>query len=141
MDCLALSTFVSTRLAQKQLIVSMSMGLMFNRRNYFASIVGANRMNLCYICGLFSASLCPPCNCPSVNKYNNVHRRTNYTCPYYTKTFCHTPYCSSLLFTDGQITLAHITPRPSATPPAAPCPVYGWTDYICSRPTATPSRN
>ena len=35
-----------------------------------------------------------------------VHGRTDYTCPYYTKTFCHTPYCSSLLFTDGQITLA-----------------------------------
>ena len=45
MDCLALSTFVSTRLAQKQLIVSMSIGLMFNGRNYIASIVGAHRMN------------------------------------------------------------------------------------------------
>ena len=60
--------------------------------------------------------------------------------------FCHTPCCSSFLFMDRQITLAHITP--SATPPAAPpsClgterlhllilpllllpPVYGWTDY------------
>merc|ERR1712143_7529 len=86
-----------------------------------------------------------------------VHGRTDYTCPYYAKTFCHTPYCSSLQFTDGQITLAHITPRPSATPLTAPpsCsrtdrlhlpilhqdllpypllllpPVHGRTDYTC----------
>ena len=46
-----------------------------------------------------------------------VHRWTHYTCPYYTKTFCHTPYCSSLLFTDG-----HITPcfEPTSTKGWAP---------------------
>ena len=45
------------------------------------------------------------------------------------QTFCHTPYCSPLLFTDGQITLAHITIRPSARPPAAP-PSYSQTDRL-----------
>ena len=36
-----------------------------------------------------------------------VHGRTDYTCRYYTKTFCCTSYCSSLLITDRKITLAH----------------------------------
>ena len=71
--------------------------------------------HLCYICGLFSASLCPPCNCPSVTKYkkqtDRLHllilhqdllphpllllppgnRRTYYTCPYYSKRFTTPP--------------------------------------------------
>ena len=33
------------------------------------------------------------------------------------------------MLTDGQITLAHITPRHSATPPATPPPVNRRTDY------------
>ena len=70
-----------------------------------------------------------PCNCPSVNKSDNVHGQTDYICSYNTKTFCHTPYCSSLLFMEGQITLAHITPKPSATPPTAP-PSCSWTDRL-----------
>ena len=56
-------------------------------------------------------------------------------CPYWTSP------CVPCLLTDRQITLARITPRPSATPPTAPSPVYRWTDYICSRSTATPSCN
>ena len=66
-----------------------------------------------------------------------VHGRTDYTCPYYIKTFCHTPYCSYLMFTDGQITLAHITPRPSATPLLLLPPVHGRTDYTCPYYTKT----
>ena len=60
-----------------------------------------------------------------------VNRRTDCICSYYIKTFCHTSCCSSLLLTDRQITLAHITPRHSATPLAAP-PVNGQTDYTCT---------
>ena len=45
------------------------------------------------------------------------------------------------MLTDGQITLAHIISRPTATPPTAPSPVNRRTDYTCSyyaTPTAAP---
>ena len=74
-----------------------------------------------------------------------VHGWTDYTCSYYNKTFCQTPCCSSLLFTDRQITLAHISSRPSATPltPAPRSPLM-FVDgqiprpHITPRPSATP---
>ena len=51
MEGLALSTFVSTRSTQQQLInlqliVFMSMSLMFKRRSYIALTAGVNRINI-----------------------------------------------------------------------------------------------
>ena len=47
-------------------------------------LVGVWRLRVlgqCYIYG----SLCPPCNCLTVNKCKNVNGLTDYTCSYYTK--------------------------------------------------------
>ena len=95
--------------------------------------------HLCYICGLFSASLCPPCNCPSVIKYKNVNGRTDYTCSYFTKTYCHTPCCSSPVVTDGHITLAHITlPHPLLLLPPGNGRTYYTSPYYIATPPAAP---
>ena len=43
------------------------------RKKLLHSVHLSEQICLCFICGFFSLSLCPPCHCPSVNRCKNVN--------------------------------------------------------------------